>query len=385
MLKSPALCAALAALAALAASAPGRHPADPPAGVGAGAPEEVVVFAAGKDGYASFRIPAVVAGAKGTLLAFAEGRKDGPSDDGNVDTVLRRSTDGGKTWGPLRVVADAGADFVGNPCPVLDRTTGRVWLPLARKPGRNTAAQSKTGGGAGPMEVLMLHSDDDGATWSPPENVTKAVKPDGWTWYVVGPGCGIQLADGRLVLPCDHRKAGSTDSFSHVIVSDDHGKTWRVGGSAAAKTNECQVAERADGALVLNMRSHHGKNRRAVAVSTDRGATWGETTFDDALIDPTCQGSLIRVDVKTGGGPLFLFSNPASTKRENLTVRLSRDGGRTWPAARVLHPRAAGYSSLVALPDDRAGCLYEKDGYATIAFARFGLGWLAAGRETPGK
>lgn len=372
MLKPPALCTALVALAA---TAPGRQPADPPAG----APEEVVVFTAGKDGYKSFRIPAVVAGAKGTLLAFAEGRKDGTSDDGNVDTVLRRSTDGGKTWGPLRLVADAGADFVGNPCPVLDRATGRVWLPLARKPGRNTAAQSMTGGGAGPMEVLMLHSDDDGATWSKPENITKAVKPDGWTWYVVGPGCGVQLADGRLVLPCDHRKTGSTDSFSHVIVSDDHGKTWRVGGSAAAKTNECQVAERADGSLVLNMRSQHGKNRRALAVSTDRGATWGETTFDDALIDPTCQGSLIRAEA------LFLFSNPASTKRENLTVRLSRDGGRTWPAARVLHPGAAAYSSLVALPGGSAGCLYEKDRYATIAFARFGLGWLADGRVAPGK
>lgn len=382
MLKSPALCTALVALAA---AAPARQPADPPAGAGAGAPEEVVVFTAGKDGYESFRIPAVVAGAKGTLLALAEGRKDGTSDDGNVDTVLRRSTDGGRTWGPLQLVADAGADFVGNPCPVLDRTTGRVWLPLARKPGRNTAAQSKTGGGAGPMEVLMLHSDDDGVTWSQPENVTKAVKPDGWTWYVVGPGCGIQLADGRLVLPRDHRKAGSTDSFSHVIFSDDHGKTWRVGGTAAAKTNECQVAERADGALVLNMRSQHGKNRRAVAVSTDRGATWGETAFDDALIDPTCQGSLIRAEAPAGGVPLFLFSNPAGTKRENLTVRLSRDGGRTWPAARVLHPGAAAYSSLVALPGGAAGCLYEKDRYATIAFSRFGLAWLAAGREPPGK
>jgi sialidase-1 len=224
--------------------------------------------------------------------------------------------------------------------------------------------------------VLICHSDDDGATWSRPENISASVKRPGWTWYATGPGVGIQLRDGRLVIPCDHRTTASgKDSFSHVVVSDDHGKTWRIGGVAAAKTNECQVAERADGSLVLNMRSQHGKNRRAVAVSTDRGATWGETTFDDALLDPTCQGSLIRAD-----GDVFLFSNAASTKRENLTVRLSRDDGRTWPAARVLYANSAAYSCLVALPGGRAGCLYEKDGYRTIAFARFGLDWLAAGR-----
>ncbi|MBN9521848.1 exo-alpha-sialidase [bacterium] len=351
--------------------------ADPPVGRAA-APGEVVVFEAGRDGYKSFRIPAVVAGAKGTLLALCEGRKNGTSDTGDIDVVLRRSTDGGATWGALQVVADDGADTVGNPCPVLDRTTGRVWLPLTRNPGANSVAQNMTGGS---REVLMCHSDDDGATWSRPENISASVKRPGWTWYATGPGVGVQLRDGRLVVPCDHRTADSgTDSFSHVVVADDHGRTWRVGGVAAAKTNECQVAERDDGSLLLNMRSHHGKNRRAVAVSTDRGDTWGETTFDDALVEPTCQGSLIRVTGEPGGSR-FLFSNPASTRRETLTLRLSRDGGRTWPAARVLYAKGAAYSCLVALPGGRAGCLYEKDSYRSIAFARFGLDWLAAGRD----
>jgi sialidase-1 len=278
------------------------------------------------------------------------------------------------------VVVDDGTDTVGNPCPVLDRATGRLWLPLTHNAGTNTVAKNKSASGPGSREVLICHSDDDGATWSRPQNITAAVKPDGWTWYATGPGVGIQLEDGRLVIPCDHRVTGGDDSYSHVIYSDDHGKTWKVGGRAAAKTNECAVVERDDGSLLLNMRSHHGKNRRAVATSTDRGATWSDIAFDDALIEPTCQGCLIRVEGEKGKG-LLVFSNPASTKRERVTVRLSADQGKTWPASRVLYAKSAAYSCLVPLPGEQLGCLYERDGYKQIVFARFGLGWLAEGRE----
>ena len=370
--------ALLAALCCAAVSGAEPAPAPSPAGRDA-PPRELVLFAADTNGYKSFRIPAVVTGAKGTLLAFAEGRKKGTSDTGDIDVVLRRSTDGGRTWGPLRVVVDDGADTVGNPCPVLDRTTGRVWLPLTRNAGTNSVARNKSAFGPGSREVLMCHSDDDGLTWSKPENVSAAVKPDDWTWYATGPGVGIQLKDGRLVIPCDHRVKGGDDSYSHVIYSDDHGKTWKVGGRSAAKTNECQVIERDDGSLLLNVRSQHGKNRRALATSTDRGATWSEIAFDDALVEPTCQASLIRVEDK--GKSLLVFANPASTKRERMTVRLSTDQGKTWPAARVLYAKSAAYSSLVALPGGQGGCLYERDGYKEIVFARFGLGWLADGRD----
>lgn len=369
--------AALLAALCCAATAGGAEPAPAPAPAGRDAPpREDVVFAAGTNGYAAFRIPAVVAGAKGTLLALAEGRKKGTSDTGDIDVVLRRSTDGGRTWGPLQVIADDGSDTVGNPCPVLDRTTGRVWLPLTRNAGTNTVAKNKSASGPGSREVLLCFSDDDGATWSKPENISAAVKPDNWTWYATGPGVGIQLRDGRLVIPCDHRVKGNEDSRAHVIYSDDHGKTWKVGGASADKTNECQVVERADGSLLLNMRSHHGKNRRALATSTDRGATWSELAFDAALIEPTCQASLIRVEEKRKG--LLVFANPASTKRERMTVRLSTDEGKTWPAARELYAKSAAYSALVALPGGQVGCLYEREGYKAIVFARF---WLAEGRD----
>lgn len=356
------------------------EPAPAPRPVGRdSAPRETTVFAAGTHGYASFRIPAVIASAKGTLLAFTEGRKKGTSDTGDIDLVLRRSTDGGRTWGDLQVIVDEGTDTVGNPCPVLDRTTGRVWLPLTRNAGTNTVAKNKSASGPGSREVLMCFSDDDGKTWSKPEHIA-AAKPDDWTWYATGPGVGIQLKDGRLVIPCDHRVKGGDDSYSHVIFSDDHGKSWKVGGRAAAKTNECAVIERDDGTLLLNMRSQHGKNRRALATSTDRGLTWSDISFDDALIEPTCQGSLIRVAISDRTS-VFVFANPASTKRERMMVRLSADQGKTWPASRVLYANSAAYSSLVALPDKQIGCLYERDGYKEIVFARFGWEWLADGRD----
>ena len=174
-------------------------------------------FAAGTNGYASFRIPAVIAGAKGTLLAFAEGRKKGTSDTGDIDVVLRRSTDGGRTWGPLQVIVDDGTDTVGNPCPVLDRTTGRVWLPLTRNAGTNTVAKNKSASGPGSREVLMCFSDDDGRDVVEAGEHQRRGQAGGLDVVRHRPGVGIQLKDGRLVIPCDHRVKGEDDSYSHVI------------------------------------------------------------------------------------------------------------------------------------------------------------------------
>ena len=163
---------------------------------------------------------------------------------------------------------------------------------------------------------------------------------------------------------------------SHVITSDDGGRTWKRGGVAGPGCNECQVAERADGVLLLNMRSYRKKNRRLVSLSNDSGETWSSPVEDAALIEPVCQASLIRLP---GEKNELLFSNPASKKRANLTVRLSRDGGKTWPVSGVLHAGPSAYSCLAALPGRRAACLYErgdKGPYEAIWLARFGLDWL---------
>jgi sialidase-1 len=337
----------------------------------------VSVFAAGEGGYNTYRIPSLIVTAKGTLLAFCEGRKTGRGDAGDIDLVLRRSFDGGKTWQPTQVVWDDAANTCGNPCPVVDASTGTVWLLLTHNLGTDTEAKIVGGTGQGSRTVWVSKSTDDGATWAKPVEITKDVKKPDWTWYATGPGVGIQLKTGRLVIPCDNKADKGKVRQSHVIYSDDHGATWKLGGVAGPQCNESQVAELDDGTLVLNMRTYMANNRRLVSRSTDGGLTWSKPAEDAALIEPVCQASLVRAPgVKNG----LLFSNPASTKRENLTVKLSRDGGQTWPAAAVLHPGPAAYSCLAVLPGGAVGCLYEcgdKSAYETITFARFALDTLA--------
>lgn len=344
---------------------------------GNGGLTQTEVFVSGSEGYHTFRIPAIIATKKGTLLAFCEGRKSGRSDSGNIDTLLKRSTDNGKTWGPLQVVWDDGANTAGNPCPVVDRETGAVWLLLTRNLGEDTEAEIKDRTAKGTREVWVSKSMDDGVTWSAPADITATTKAPDWTWYATGPGVGIQLKSGRMLIPCDHNVAGTKLRRSHVIYSDDHGATWKRGGVLGDHTNECQAAERRDGSVIINMRSYHGKNRRAIATSSDGGDTWSETTLDEALIEPVCQASLIAIPPRSN---TLLFANPASTKRENMTVRLSRDGGKSWPVSRVLHPGPAAYSCLVALPGKQIGCLYERgeaNPYERITFARFTRDWLS--------
>jgi sialidase-1 len=344
-------------------------------------PTQTDVFGAGAGGYHTYRIPSLLVTTKGTLLAFCEGRKDGRGDSGDIDLVLRRSRDGGKTWGPLQVVWDDGPNTCGNPCPVVDRSTGTVWLLMTHNLGQDTEAAIVGGTAKGTRTVWVTKSTDDGETWSKPVEITRAVKKPDWTWYATGPGVGVQLKGGRLVVPCDHKGDGGKARGSHVVYSDDGGATWKLGGVVGPDCNECQVAERADGTLLLNMRSFRGNNRRLTATSGDGGLTWSKPAEDEALVEPVCQGSLLRYPGEKG---LLLFANPASTKRERLTVRLSEDGGKTWRAARLLHEGPAAYSCLAVLPDGTVACLYErgaKHPYETITFARFPLAWLGAGRD----
>ncbi|MBN2311811.1 MAG: exo-alpha-sialidase, partial [Candidatus Hydrogenedentes bacterium] len=173
-------------------------------------PEQAPLFVAGQDGYHTYRIPAILVSKKGTILAFCEGRKNSGADHGDIDLVLKRSFDNGATWGPMQKVWDDGENTIGNPCPVVDQSTGTIWLPFCWNNDR----------------VFVTRSDDDGATWAEPVEITDSVKPDSWGWYATGPVHGIQLASGRLLIPCDHRVKGVEINTSHVIYSDDHGATW---------------------------------------------------------------------------------------------------------------------------------------------------------------
>lgn len=339
-------------------------------------PLQQAVFTAGQEGYHTFRIPSVIVTKKGVVLAFCEGRKGGRGDAGDIDLVLKRSLDGGQTWQPLQVLWDDGKNTCGNPCPVVDQSNGTVWLLLTHNLGSDSESAIIDSKSQGSRTCWVSHSTDEGTTWTAPSEITSTTKQADWTWYATGPGVGIQLQNGRLVVPCDNKVAVTKARQSHVIFSDDHGATWKLGGVAGPNCNESQIVELSDGRLLLNMRTYQSNNRRLISHSSDRGVTFTVPTADQILIEPVCQASIIRGPQSASQ---FLFSNPASLKREKLTIRLSDDDCRTWPTSRELHAGPAAYSCLTLLPDGSIGCLYErgqKDAYETITWARFSLAWI---------
>lgn len=349
----------------------------------------VPVFVGGQEGYHTYRIPALLTAANGDLLAFAEGRRHGAGDAGDIDLVLKRSRDGGRTWSPLQLLWDDSTNTCGNPCPVLERESGRIVLLTTWNRGEDREPQIIQQTSKDTRRVFVTFSEDHGRTWSQPREITAQVKPTNWTWFATGPGAGIQLEKGphrgRLVIPCDHIEAGTKRYYSHVIYSDDRGQTWKLGGrTPQPAVNECEVVELADGRLLLNMRNYNRANpTRQVAYSADGGLTWTNQHHVPELIEPICQASLRRLSWPSGQMPgVILFSNPASTnRRERLTVRVSEDDGRTWPWAQVVDARPAAYSCLAALPNGMGAVLYEagdQSPYQSIFLARFTLPWLKA-------
>jgi sialidase-1 len=348
-------------------------------------PRFTEVYQAGDGGYHTFRIPSVIAARNGTLLAFAEARREGAADAGDIDLVVRRSRDGGASWSTLQVIGDDGPNTVGNPCPVLDRTTGTLWLLSTHNRGTDREKDIIAGTSEGTRTAWAMKSTNDGDTWSAPVEITATVKQPDWTWYATGPGVGIQTRKGRLVIPANHAERETGVHRSHVVYSDDGGRHWRLGASADPGTNESQIAELSDGRLMVNMRNHPPKpeNFRMVAISGDGGRSLSQATPDPALVEPPAQASLIGLPgARRGDHGRLVFANPASAKRERLTVRVSEDDGATWPIARVVHEGPAAYSSLVALPDGAIGLLFERGDrspYERITFARLTLAWLTAG------
>ena len=348
--------------------------------------EQTDVFVGGQDGIFEYRIPVLLTSNKGTLLAFCDARVEKEGDPpNNIDLALKRSSDGGKTWGPLQLLVDAGEGAVADSCGLVDRETGTIWVFSIYCPKGIGSANAKAGLTGDTFIYWAVKSDDDGETWSEPVDITAMVKKPEWRAGSPGPGTGIQTRAGRLIIP---RYYTPDDGRSVVFLSysDDHGKTWEIGGEARGpwSTNETHVVELDDGSLLLNMRGATG-NHRKIARSTDGGMTWSEMTEDPALIEPRCQGSLI---VHTDGlhypQSRLVFLNPASLERNKMTARLSYDEGKTWPISKQLYPGPSAYSSLTVLQDLTIGCLYERGDegpYEKITFARFNLEWLTDGKD----
>lgn len=331
------------------------------------------IFKSGEGGYKCYRIPAIVQSPRGTLIAFAEGRVNSTADHGNLDIVASRSTDGGKTWSDLIIVQDDGDNQCGNPAPVVDSATGRIFLISC---GSNASEYAIMDGKA-TREVYIQHSDDDGLTWSKRRNITAQTKKHDWRWYATGPCSGIQIREGRhkgrLVIPANHSDA-DRQYKAHCIYSDDAGDTWNIGETAGIGSNESQIAETATDVLVQNMRMQtHGKGMRGIRTSHDGGATWTPLKLELALPCPVCQGSIAR-DYNTEN--TLYFSNPAATPRarKNITIRTSTNGGESWPYAKTVYEGPSGYSNLIILNTGQIGILYEagkKDLAEGIAFRTF--------------
>lgn len=353
-------------------------------------PEQFTVFTSGAEGFASIRIPALAVTKSGALLALAEGRAKA-ADQAQNKIVLKRSTDGGRTWSKLQVLADDGAHSLNNPTVVVEQTTGRVLVMYQRIPGHLKEHSKETATGyEGPnvYHSFVLTSDDEGVTWSAPRNVTRGVKhPTGATTIASGPGVGIQLArgehQGRLIIPFNEGPFGQWSVYA--AWSDDRGETWHYGenvpdgylvdehGVKHGKLNEVQMVELSDGTVRLNSRTGAGARFRKTALSRDGGATWTPATDVPELPEPACQASIIRWQDK------LLFSGPLGAKRAHGTLHLSRDDGQTWPVQRELVPGFFAYSVLGVLADGSLGCLYEADGYKHIKLARIPAAWVEGG------
>lgn len=318
----------------------------------------------GDDDSKSYRIPGLVRTKRGTLLAVYDIRYRHAGDlPADIDVGVSRSTDGGQSWEKMREAIDMGNDpkhgfdGVGDPAILMDEKSGRIWIVALWSHGNR--GWNGSGPGMKPEEtgqLVLVHSDDDGKTWSKPRNITEQVKQPDMRLFFNGPGAGITMKDGTLVFAAQYRAANGTP-WSTTIFSKDRGETWQAGGGVKSDTTEAQVAELSDGSLMINCRDNRG-GARTIAVSHDFGVTWSlHPTDRKALREPVCMASILRWDSR------LWFSNPNNTKsREAMTVKWSDDDGVTWPEENALlydARKCFGYSCLAPVDDGNLGVLYE--------------------------
>lgn len=349
-----------------------------PAGPASSDLKHVDVFRSGTQGYHTFRIPAIETAADGTLVAFAEARKHNAADPGNgkndIDLVMKRSTDGGANWSAMKVIEDPGDKWsAANAATVLDRQKARLWLFYIRcKPGRGTRRARP---GTDDMQVLARTSDDHGATWSKPTDLTavaRDMKDPRWGASVPGPGGAIQTAKGRLVVP-----VWGHPWRNFVIYSDDHGRTWQRGGSVpGSKTgNENQLTELSDGRVLMDFRQCKGAHRY-LSASRDAGKTWGPVRAGQTVTPVMC--AIQRFTAKSAGDDRdrILWTGPAGPGRKRLVARVSYDEARSFQNERPIYSGPAAYSDLTILKDKSAGVLWERDNYKFITFTRLDRSFL---------
>lgn len=362
----------------------------------AGSPPETAfsqidLFEARTGGYFTYRIPGIVATRSGALLAWVEARKTGAGDWEDIDILMRCSRDGGTTWDAPRRVADGGSLPAHNFVAIADQQSGAVHVLYCMNYAR----------------AFYMKSLDDGATFSPPVEITAAFERfhQRFLWNVIatGPGHGLQLRNGRLLVPVWLSNGGKRHrpSAVAVIYSDDQGETWQAGDlvpNTLINMSETVAVELEDGSVLFNIRNEDREHRRAVSISKDGIRNWSRPVFDSQLLEPVCMGSLLRLNWKSGNQPgRILFCNPdnlaysgqhgpsydGNRDRVNLTLKLSCDEGKTWPVRRVLEPGVSAYSDLAQDAGGTIYCCFERGGVngsmwdtRYVTFARFSRAWL---------
>ena len=341
----------------------------------------------GDDGVHTYRIPGITTTNAGTLIAVYDNRNQRGGDlPGDIDVGMSRSTDGGRTWEPMKIIMDMGNDpkwsfdGIGDPSILTDRVTGNIWVAATWSHGNRSWHGS--GPGMTPEETgqfILTKSADDGKTWSKPINITPQVKVNpNWRFVLDGPGNGITLRDGTLVFPAQFRGEDSEPvngkPFSTIISSKDRGETWTIGSGVKIDTTEAQIVQLGDDSIMINCRDNRGGSR-SVYKTTDLGETWTEhPTSRKSLPGPVCNADILRV-VHLKHGPLLFFSNPNTTSgRHHFTMKVSDDEGLTWPEKRhTLYDErpGSGYSTLTQIDEEHIGVLYEGPG--ELYFLRFSI------------
>lgn len=330
----------------------------------------------------TFRIPSLVTTKNGTLLAIGDGRLNSNADVPNrIDFYIRRSTNGGATWGASIVVDHT--LYGGDACTVVDKTTGRIFLFYAYSQFKNIFESDGDPNSVNCMRSRYIYSDDDGLTWSEPIDLTSDLYNSGDNSFWASGGTGIQLRNGTLVIPIAVVRSGSI--YGGLLYSTDHGDTWsRSKTNSYEKFDENTIVELNDGSIMINARNHYGTSSRLVTFTADLGSTWAPYQFDSALIDPICQGNIIRYTSTLEGynKNRILFSNPGNTSsRVDGTLRISYDEGATWAYSKIYQEGDSNYSCLAILPDGKLGVLYEVN-HSLLRFRRFNLEDLTDGSDT---
>jgi hypothetical protein len=361
-------------------------------------PESFTIWGnAAEDGVAVYRIPQILETRSSELIALAEARYR-PADGSRADIVIRRSHDGGKTWGSSEWI-ERGGPTDNHVLPVLlqDRDTGTIFFFCALRRAGGTRAPSTFS--------YYRRSDDDGRSWSEPVAVgpiLAAADPFHRPHFYFGPGRAIQLSrgrphfPGRLIVPVFLIRDQTVQPRSRrgygdgVLFSDDHGRTWKAGGPVplgSFNSSEVSIAELDDGRLILNARGAPDRMgtgglqfaARTLSFSSDGGSTWTVPIEDNSGLPRYTEthSGLLRIPNWAGRGhSVLLFSFPAGPRRTHGTVALSTDGHRSWKVKKVIVPGSFGYSNMDLLPDGTVALIYEEASGNAIHLVRFGLDWF---------